>query len=146
MLTYENSVGFSKGEDSPVSLRNFSAPEDGFVWSHGKWCEIVFTFKDSGRASDGMADLMLDLEAFHIEEAFPQQSVFVYFNGLRVASSYVSRRMILLAPFERRILLRSSENVIAIDTPDVVAPETFGVKDTRLLGIKLFSVQIRKAG
>ncbi len=145
MLTYENTVGFRKGEDSPVSLRNFSAPEDGFVWSHGAWCEIVFTFKDSGRVSDGMADLMLDLEAFHKPETFPQQSVFVYFNGLRVASSYVSRRMILLAPFERKTL-RTGENVITIDTPDVVPPTEHGVNDTRLLGIKLFTLQIRKAG
>jgi hypothetical protein len=145
MLNYENSVGFFKGEDSVVSLRNFSAPEDGFVWSNGKWCEIVFTFKDSSRPSEGMADLMLDLEAFHKPETFPQQSVFVYMNGVRLASSYVSRRMILLAPFERR-LLRNGENVIAIDTPDVTSPSQHGVDDTRLLGIKLFTLQIRKAG
>jgi hypothetical protein len=145
VLTYENTVGFLKGEDSPVSLRNFSSPEDGFVWSHGKWCEIVFTFKETGRTSDGMADLMLDLEAFHKPETLPQQSVFVYVNGLRVASSYVSRRMILLAPFERK-LLRTGENVIAIDTPDVVPPKEHGVDDSRLLGIKLFTLQMRKAG
>ncbi len=146
MLTYENTVGFLKDEDSPVSLRNFSAPEDGFVWSQGKWCEIVFTFKEGGRATDGMADLMLDLEAFHKPETFPQQSVFVYMNGLRVNSSFVSRRMILLAPFERKLLRNNGENVIAIDTPDVVSPQEHGVDDSRLLGIKLFSLQIRKAG
>jgi hypothetical protein len=145
VLNYQNTVNFKKGEDSAVSLRNFSAPEDGFVWSHGKWCEIVFSFKDSSRLVDGMADLMMDIEAFHVPEAFPEQSVFVYFNGIRVASSYVSGRMILLAPFERR-LLKGTENVVTIDTPDVVAPSTLGVNDTRLLGIKLFSLQIRKSG
>ena len=144
MLTYGNSVSFQDGQESPVTLRNFSGPEDGFVWSIGKWCEIGFEFRDIGRQLDGRADLLLDLEAFHVPEQFPEQTVLVYLNGLRVASAFVSTRTHLIACFDRR-WLRPSDNFLTMDTPDVLLPTAFGVPDTRPLGIKLYSIQIRKA-
>ena len=144
ILTFDNFVAFKGGFDSPVLLRNFSEPEDDFAWSDGKWCEIGFSFKETGRL-DGVADLIMDLEAFHVADALPRQSVFVYLNGLRISSSYVNRRTILSCTFDRR-LLKANDNIVTIDTPDVVPPITLGIEDSRLLGIKLFTLQIRKAG
>ena len=144
MLTYGNSVSFQDGHQSPVTMRNFSEPEDGFVWSIGKWCELGFDFQDAGKQIDGRADLLLDVEAFHVPEQLPEQTVLVYLNGIRVASAFVSTRTHLIGCFDRR-WLRPSDNLLTVDTPDVVLPTVFGVADTRPLGIKLYSIQIRKA-
>lgn len=145
MLDWRNSVSFKRGENSPFALRNFSEPEDGFVWSHGKWCEIVFEFAGAASDNDGLADLVVDLDVFHAPPDVTHQSVLIYLNGLRIASSYIGRRTTYLASFDRKLLKRS-ENVLTIDTPDVVDPRQFGVYDERKLGIQLFSLQVRKGG
>ena len=145
MLDWRNSTSFKRGENSSLALRNFSEPEDGFVWSHGKWCEIVFEFADAASAKDALADLVLDLDVFHAPPEFTHQSVLIYLNGLRIASSYIGRRTTYLAPFAIS-LLKPCENVLTIDTPDVVDPRKYGIEDDRYLGIQLFSLQIRKGG
>ena len=145
MLDWRNSVSFKRGENSSLALRNFSEPEDGFVWSHGKWCEIVFEFAGASPDTGGLADLVLDVDVFHAPPDVTHQSVLIYLNGLRIASSYIGRRTTYLAPFAAS-LLRPSENVLTIDTPDVVDPRKFGVEDARHLGIQLFSLQIRRGG
>ena len=40
-------------------------------------------------------------------------------------------------------VLRQHGNLITIDTPDAARPSDFGEGDSRRLGIKLFSVQVR---
>ena len=145
MLDWRNSTSFRRGENSSLALRNFSEPEDGFVWSHGKWCEIVFEFAEPTSDGRALADLVLDLDVFHAPPDFTHQSVLIYLNGLRIASSYIARRPTYLAPFASA-LLKPSENVLTIDTPDVIDPRKFGVDDARYLGIQLFSLQIRRGG
>ena len=143
-LTFENSAGFREGQEPTVFLRNFSEPEDDFVWSDGRWCEIVFEFKENGRP-DGTVELIMDMEAFYVPGVLPRQSVLVFLNGLRIISTYLSRRAIVSSTFDRRVL-KANDNVVTIDLPDVVPPATCGIEDSRLLGIKLYTLQLRKAG
>jgi hypothetical protein len=142
LLTFTNSVSFTEKGNNPVSLRNFSDPEDGFVWSHGRWSEIVFSFTEDKKVSATLADLMVDLDAFKVPPEFPGQDVFIYLNGLRVASLFVSRRVTILGTFHRSFL-RPAENVITIETPDVVNPHDYGVEDDRKLGAQVFNIKIR---
>ncbi len=142
MLTFTNSVSFTEKGNNPVSLRNFSDPEDGFVWSNGRWCEIVFSFTDDKKVTATVADLMVELDAFKVPPDFPGQDVFIYLNGLRVASLFVNRRLTILGTFNRSFL-RANENVITIDTPDVANPRDHGVEDDRKLGVQIFNIKIR---
>jgi hypothetical protein len=144
MQSFESSVTFSADEDSGVSLRNFWATEDGFVWSTGRWCEITFAFDNGGRPPL-LADLIIDVDAFRHAPKLEGQNALLYLNGLRIASFYVLRRTTYYASFDPR-QLKSADNVLTIDTPDVACPRDFGSDDGRLLGIKLFSLQIRKSG
>lgn len=143
MLTYDNSLTFAKGVEPDATLRNFWGPEDKFVWSTGKWCEIVFGFHAEGKAPGPLVDLILDMDVFKVPEKLLGQNLFVYLNGLRIASQFCQRRTTSVASIDPK-LLRASENMLTIDTPDSAMPSDFGVADTRLLGIQLFSVQLRK--
>jgi len=142
LLTFTNSVTFTEKGANAVSLRNFSEPEDGFVWSHGKWCEVVFSFTDDKTVKASIADVILELDVFKVPPTFPGQDVFIYFNGLRVASLFVNRRLTILGTFPRSFL-RANENVITFDSPDVIEPRSVGVQDDRKLGIQLFNIKIR---
>ncbi len=144
MQSFESSVTFSASEELGVSLRNFWATENGFVWSTGKWCEIMFSFDAGGRPPGLLADLILDIDAFKHGSELEGQNALIYLNGLRIASYYILRRTTYFAAFDPR-LLRSVDNVLIIDTPDASRPSAFGSTDNRLLGVQLFSLQIRKS-
>jgi hypothetical protein len=145
MQSFETSVTFLAGEEPDAALRNFWAPEDGFVWSTGKWCEISFAFDSGGKPVGQLADLIIDADAFRFERQLEGQNALVYLNGVRIGSFYVLRRTTYFATFDPH-LLRPTDNVITIDTPDAACPSDFGSDDGRRLGIKLFSLQIRKSG
>ncbi len=89
--------------------------------------------------------MVLDLDAFKYEEKLRGQNVAVYLNGLRVGSLYCTKRLTSVMQFDTKILVKT-ENVITIDTPDSARPEDYGVKDGRVLGVQLYSLQMRKSG
>ncbi len=145
MLNFENALTFKAGEEPDVALRNFWAPEGTWVWSTGRWSEINFAFDLGLRAPVGTVELIVDLDVFKYEEAYPGQNVLIYLNGLRVGSLYCTHRMTVVFAFDAKILSRT-ENVLTFDTPDSTKPSAFGSADGRLLGAQIFSIQIRKAG
>ncbi len=143
MLTFDNDLSFTRGEEPDAALRSFWAPEDGFVWSKGKWCEITFAFDTPAKVAFLFAELILDLDVFKKPEELPGQNVLVYLNGLRIGSSFVTRRLNQISSFDPKIL-RPIDNVLILDTPESASPQQFGRDDGRVLGVQLFSVQIRK--
>jgi hypothetical protein len=90
-----------------------------------------------------LCDLILDLDVFRHNEDLKGQNVLFFFNGLRIGSLYCTKRSTIVFSFPG-IQLKSAENVLTIDTPDASSPAQFGSKDGRMLGIQLFSMQIRK--
>ncbi len=112
------------------------------MWSHGRWCEIVFSFTDDKSVTANIADLIIEMDAFKVPPDFPGQDVFIYMNGLRINSLFVNRKLTVLGTFNRSFL-RASENVITIDTPNVVDPRAHGVEDSRHLGVQVFNLKIR---
>ena len=144
MLTLTNSVTFTKGKAPIVLLRNFYEPEDGFVWSNSRWCQVLFSLTERPSRPNAPVDLLFDIDVFKAPPALPGQSVLVYLNGMRVASFDVSQRMNAVIPIAST-LLRPQENEITFDTPDAAKPSDFGVLDDRKLGIQLFSLQLRPA-
>jgi hypothetical protein len=144
MLTFDNSVTFSAGVPPIVSMTNFSAPEEGFIWSTGKWSEVTFSFSAGSKNASGTADLILDIHAFVAPPGLEGQNAKIYLNGLRIASAYIKSRVTRAFEFDAKIL-KPDDNVLVIDTPDSAAPEDFGVPDARQLGIQLYSLQIRRA-
>jgi len=145
MLTYENSIHFAKDAPVPAVLRNFYAPEDSFVWSTSRWSEITFAFSGSPAKTKKFADFILDFDVFKTGENFEGQNVLIYVNGLRVGSHFIARRTTVVASIEST-LLKPTENVLTFDTPDARNPTEFGISDNRVLGIQLFSLQVRPAG
>lgn len=143
MLTFENSLSFTKGAEPEESLRNFWGPEDGFVWSTGKWSEVTFSFDPKGVTKDENCDLIVDLDVFKHGEELKGQNVLLYLNGLRVGSLFVNKRVTAVFLFEAG-LLKAEENVLTFDTPDAASPSRFGSEDGRTLGVQLFSLQVRK--
>lgn len=142
MLNFNNSMTFKPGVQPDQELQNFWAPEDGFIWSSGKWCEVGFSF-DAETDKAGLCDLILDIDVFKHNEDLKGQNVLFFFNGLRIGSLYCTKRSTVVFSFPGN-QLRSAENLLTIDTPDANSPAHFGGKDGRTLGIQLFSMQIRK--
>jgi hypothetical protein len=143
MLTFDNSLTFARGVEPAATLRNFDNPEDGFVWSLGKWCEITFPFETSLKPTGTGAELILEIDAFKVSEGLVAQNFLIYLNGLRIGSLLCSRRMTFMIPFQAGRLQRT-DNVITVDTPDAALPRDYGVDDSRTLGMQLFSLQIRR--
>ena len=144
MQSCDDIITFNHMEDPGIALRNFWPPETGFIWSSGKWCEITFSFDPGPKQLSAQADLILDVDVFKKEHQLDAQNVLVYLNGLRIASYLVQRRTTYFASFDPK-LLKPSDNVLTLDTPDAVQPSTFGSSDTRMLGAQLFSLQIRRS-
>ena len=143
MLSFQNSVSLVEGEPDLVTFTNFWEPEDGFIWSTGKWCEIHFAFQISAaHASTKSADLIFDIDVFRANEE-TGQNVKIYLNGLRIGTVYLVRRAIYIATFDPKIL-RAADNVLTLDTPDSHSPKTYGGEDYRVLGVQIYSLQIRK--
>jgi hypothetical protein len=141
MLTFENSLTFSTTEEPNAQLRNFWGPEDGFIWSTGKWSEITFQFGPPKKPVAGLCDLILDLDVFKVEDKHEGQNVLVYLNGARIGSLFCQRRATYVFPFDASLI--GAENNLTIDTPDSESPGKFGNEDARVLGVQLFSMQIR---
>lgn len=139
MISYDSSLTFAEGEPTEVALEGFWPVEEGFAWTRGKWCQITFPFDTYG-ATD-RADLIIDMDVFHPGES--GQNVFFYLNGLRIGSKYVLGRVTLVLNFPSAALM-AEDNVLTIDTPDVVRPADFGIEDDRQLAAQIFSVQIRR--
>jgi hypothetical protein len=144
MLTYDNSVQFTKGEDPTVVLRNFYPPEDGFVWSSSRWSDVTFGFSAGPDRRPKNADVILDLDVFKVEGQIDGQNALIYVNGLRVGSHNITRRTTVVISIDAA-LLKPRENVLTFDTPDSRTPSDHGIADKRLLGIQLFSMKIRPA-
>ncbi|MGJ5206472.1 hypothetical protein [Bradyrhizobium sp. HKCCYLR20261] len=142
MLTFQSSLTFTKGVQPEEGLRNFWGPEDGFVWSSGKWCELSFAFDAKGVAANALCDLILDLDVYKHGEELKGQNLMFYFNGLRIGSLYCTKRSTVVFSFDAG-LLKAEENVLTIDSPEAASPSQFGSQDSRTLGVQLFSLQIR---
>ena len=144
VLSYQNSVAFSEGEESLISLTNFWEPENGFVWSTGKWCEVHFDFKTTnGHATTRSADLILDIDTYRGPLEEQAQDVLVYLNGYRIGSFIVARRAIYITTFDPK-MLRSVGNILTFDTPASHSPNSYGKDDNRVLGLQMYSMQFRK--
>ena len=137
--------------DSDRQLNNFwppePEPEPEFVWSAGQWCEVVFPFsikkgKPGTIANDKLLfDLVIDLDVYREDKKFDGQNVLIYVNGYRVASRYITDRTTVLVDIPAA-WLREIGNVITFDTPNSRSPSEFGDLDGRVLGIKLYSLQL----
>jgi hypothetical protein len=143
MLNFDNSAQFAKGKETQLIFRNLWEPEDGFIWSNGKWCEIVFDFRGSLQQTNFKSDLIIDIDAYRDSENSSGQNVLVYLNGLRIGSSHLTSRATIIFALDTHIL-KPTENVLTLDTPDSDSPARHGGRDTRVLGVKIFSLQIRK--
>jgi hypothetical protein len=145
MITFGYCLNFEPGKQLPVLLRNFHAPEDGFIWSLSKWCEIVFPFTHGKGSTSSTSDLLLDFDVFKAPPKLASQAVMIYLNGLRIGQydiAYQDTRVFSIPT----ALLKDSDNSLTIDTPDASSPsDYFETDDERTLGIQLFSVQIQRA-
>lgn len=144
MITFGHSLTFTQGKPLPVELRNFYEPEDGYVWSHSKFCEIVFPFSTGFNKAPAKCDLMLDLDVFKAPPELESQSIMVYLNGIRIGQYSVTGQNTFVITIPTS-LLKEHDNSLVIDTPDVTKPQKYGIADDRLLGVQLFSVQIQAA-
>jgi hypothetical protein len=92
--------------------------------------------------ADTVFDIVLDTDVFKSPPELVGQNVFVYVNGLRLASRFMTKRMIVNLRIPGRFL-RTKNNVLTFDTPDSATPEKFGIADSRRLGVQLFSIVVR---
>ena len=143
-MVAESTITFAKGKEPNAELRNFSPPEDGFVWSSGRWAELIFPFPPAEAEAGGMpVEIILDIDVYKAIPQLDAQNIFFYLNGLRIGSRLIMRRSTVFLDCPPGTL-KAAENLLAIDTPDSAKPSSFGGSDNRLLGIQLFSMQTRK--
>ena len=143
MLNLNNQIEFRPGIDVLAELRNFSDIEDGFAWQTGRWGEISFDFDQSVIQKASELDLIIDLDVYKHAEAMPGQNLFLYLNGLRFGSFYVTSRRVLIIGFSSTVL--AARNTLTLDLPDAVCPKVHNLSDERILGAQLYSVQIRRS-
>ena len=143
-MVSEFTITFERDKLPDAELRNFSPPEQGFVWTSGRWAELVFAFPIASTEAHGEAcEIILDLDVYKAPPQLEAQNVFFYLNGLRVGSRLIERRSTVFLDCPPHTL-KVADNLLAIDTPDSAKPSSFGGSDGRLLGIQLFSMQTRK--
>ncbi len=135
-------VSFRRDDKPGVDLKNFWAPEDGFAWSTGTWCEIAFDLTRSNPAVSQIVEIELELDVFKAPPDLEGQNIFFYVNGLRLASRFITGRLMVLLEVPANTL-RPADNLITIDTPDSARPSDYGESDTRRLGVQLYSLQLR---
>lgn len=140
MLRLGEALNFSSDVTEFLSLTNFSSPEEHFVWSNGRWAEVVFDLdhREDIRPETPIS-MHLDVDVFKFPPALPGQNVLVYCNGVRVKSAFVTERTTLRCPLGVAPLLRQ-QNVLTFDLPDARTPQDLGVPDDRMLGLQIFSV------
>lgn len=140
MLAVGNPLIVGVYQEVSLQLRNYGSPEDGFVWSVGRWCEAAFDL-DLGWQAPAAVGFTLDLDVFKVPPALPGQNVLATLNGLWVGSAFVDGRTALV--FRARPAdLRSAGNVLALDLPDAGRPLEFSLDDGRMLGVQVFSLVI----
>lgn len=142
MLIFATHGRSDTGDPAGLALRNFHPPEpEGFAWSAGRWCELEFVVDPAGLGPGAALALALDLDVFRHPPLLPSQDLLVFLNGLRLGAVTVTHRQ--LASFRLRPgLLEVGPNRLTIDTPEAARPVEFGQGDTRLLGVKLFSLML----
>jgi len=146
MLAVDEDYTFGKDVVPGVGLTNFSPPEDGFVWSTGSWCQVTFPYKarsaaGRAKAAEAMVDIALDIDVFKAVPDLPGQDIFIYVNGARLASRFITHRLTVMLEVPGSAM-SATENVIVIDTPDAARPAEHGGSDTRRLGVQLFSIKV----
>jgi len=143
MLVPGRQVTFGPELEPTIRLRNFHAPEDGFAWSSGRWCEILFdTELSRGRsrsASTSGLGMILDVDVFRWPPIFAGQNLLTYVNGMRTHSAYVTGRTIISVDLHLATL-QPKDNVLTFDVPDAIRPSEFGLEDSRMLGVQIFSL------
>jgi len=143
VLTLDNVMSFTPGLKAPNGFKNFSRPEEGFIWSTAKSCEISFPFDPGAAPPPAFCDLILDLDAFKVDGETEGQTIKVFLNGLRIGARFVDQRVTATLKIRSHILTRV-DNLLVIDTPEAHSPSDFGDADKRTLGIKLFSIRLRR--
>ena len=141
MLDSDKIVSFSRDVLPVVELKSFWPPEDGFVWSAGRWCEIAFDYRLEAKGQQSQGELVIELDCFKAPPQLEAQSAFFYLNGLRVGARRVNKRATVFIEFDGALL--KPANVLTIDTPDATSPSQFSGTDERVLGVQLFSLQVR---
>jgi hypothetical protein len=144
MAAKNDVFSFKKDTKPEVTLKNFWPPEDGFVWSTSSWCQISLPQTALDGKKGEIAEIALDLDVFKAPPDLEGQNVFIYVNGLRLASRFITDRVTVLVEVQLGIPT-TAENIITIDTPDAAQPSTHGQGDTRRLGVQLFSLQLRRS-
>jgi hypothetical protein len=134
-------VSFTKDVLPSVELISFWPPEDGFVWSSGKWCELIFKFNLQTAPTDERGELVLDFDSYKSPPGLEGQNVFIYLNGLRIGARRLTKRVTAFIEFDPALL--KATNVLTFDTPDAASPTQWGGTDERVLGIQLFTFQAR---
>jgi hypothetical protein len=142
MLNGESVVSFTKSGVLDVELRNFWPPEDGFAWSMDKWCEIAFEYDQDAISPQARGEMVLDLDVYKFPPDLLEQSVYIYLNGLRIGARRISKRATVFIDFAPGVL--AATNTLVIDTPEASSPARFGQNDERVLGIQLFTLQVRQ--
>lgn len=142
MRSYSDELNFSEKQEEGVELRGFWQPEQTFVWSRGKTCELIFDFEEPNAYP--YSDFIFDADCFRPEDEDAKLLVF-YLNGLRVSAKEISFRSTFAITVRTSILLKIGNN-LTIDTPNADSPARVGIsEDIRVLGIQLFSLRIRAA-
>lgn len=144
MFSFDDTLEVAEWPSAGVVLKGFSHIEDTFVWQIGRFGEITFDIQDAGKSRSQGVDVILDLDVFKTgPEGLPGQNVFVYLNGLRIGSTYITGRRVVILNVPTSIL-RARGNLLTLDTPDAAQPASFGMSDQRVLGVQLFSLQFRR--
>lgn len=144
MFSLDDTLEVAEWPSAGVVLKGFSHIEDSFVWQIGRFGEITFDIQEAGKPRSQGVDVILDMDVFKTgPEGLEGQNVFVYLNGLRIGSTFISGRRVVILHVPTSVL-RARGNVLTLDTPDAAKPSSYGMGDERVLGVQLFSLQFRR--
>jgi hypothetical protein len=141
-VDYGTLIDFTAGGNSDrLKVSGWSTPETGFTWTEGTAAILAMRVPPT----DSPVTLKMKAAGSIKEPELPFQPVEVYVNNEKIGDLQVANTAEFSAPIPQGLTKGGGLLTIALRTPKAASPKTLGLnEDTRVLGIRLFNIELSK--
>lgn len=142
--TYGTTLTFGEGGNGdPMKVSGWQKAEPEFTWSDGNLAVIAV----KTAALDADVTLTARLAGMIKAPDLPAQQVQVFVNNNKVGEWRVGNTAPFTATIPRDLAKAGGIMAIAFKMPQATSPKALGVSnDERILGVRIYDLQLRKSG